>query len=202
MVQLPHDDLGGKVADAGIGAMSLKDQVVLARAGDGQAFRELFRSFQEPICRYLTRMVGNDEVGRDLAQETFLLAWKKLSSLQDALLFKSWLYRIATNIALSHLRHVRLVSWLPWREHEKAASQSDLRSSGPEEQFDETEIVEQTLARISPRYRTCLLLQLVAGFSQHEIAAMLDISEQGVRSNVCRGREQFRRLYQQLKGEV
>ncbi len=86
MVHLPHYDLGGKAADAGIQAMPLKDQVVLARAGDGEAFRELFQHFQEPICRYLTRLVGNDEVGRDLAQETFLLAWKKLSSLQDTLL--------------------------------------------------------------------------------------------------------------------
>jgi RNA polymerase sigma-70 factor, ECF subfamily len=90
-----------------------------ARAGDGMAFTLLFHHSNAPICTYIARLVGSDEQGRDLAQETFIHAWKSLPALRGELLFKPWLYRIATNVARSHLRHTRLVHWLPWTVHEQ-----------------------------------------------------------------------------------
>src|SRR6516225_4200352 len=74
-----------------------------ARTGDRAAFTALFQQYNAPICRYLTHLVGNEEVGRDLAQETFLAAWRSLPGLQEGLHFSPWLYRIATNQAYAHL---------------------------------------------------------------------------------------------------
>src|SRR6266571_2983813 len=85
----------------------------LARKGDQQAFTQLFESYHGPICTYLAHLVGNDEVGRDLAQETFLRAWKGLPKLQGDIAFRPWLYRIATNVARSYLQRERLMRWLP-----------------------------------------------------------------------------------------
>ena len=169
--------------------------VELARLGDAGAFAALFHQYNAPICAYLARMVSNDEAGRDLAQETFLHAWKSLPTLSGELQFKPWLYRIATNLARSHMRHERLVRWLPWAEHEELR-----QSAGPEEGVSENECIRQALAQLAPRCRACLLLQVVSGFSQREIAAMLAISEKSVSSYVSRGREQFRQLYRQTKG--
>ncbi len=166
-----------------------------ARIGDAGAFAALFHQYNAPICAYLARMVGNDEVGRDLAQETFLHAWKSLPALSGELEFKPWLYRIATNQARSHLRHERLVRWLPWVEHEGLR-----QSAGPEEGVSESECIRQALAQLAPRCRACLLLQVVGGFTQREIASMLAISEKSVSAYVSRGREQFRQLYRQAKG--
>ena len=169
--------------------------VELARLGDAGAFAALFHQYNAPICAYLARMVGNDEVGRDLAQETFLHAWKSLPVLSGELQFKPWLYRVATNLARSHMRHERLVRWLPWVEHEGLR-----QSAGPEEGVSENECIRQVLAQLAPRCRACLLLQVVGGFTQREIASMLAISEKSVSAYVSRGREQFRRLYRQAKG--
>lgn len=176
------------------------DCVERARKGDGPAFARLFAEYNAPICAYLAHLVGNDESGRDLAQETFIRAWKSLPGLSGELQFKPWLYRIATNVARSHMRRERLIRWLPWHE-ESQQVEAFLRVEGPEDQAGETEHIRYVLSRLAPQARACLLLQLYAGFSQREIAAVLAISEKSVGAYVSRGREQFRRLYPQEKGE-
>lgn len=175
---------------------ALPEVVELARLGDAGAFAALFHQYNAPICAYLARMVGNDEVGRDLAQETFLRAWRSLPALTgESFKFKPWLYRIATNLARSHMRHERLLRWLPLGEH--AGLQ---QSVGPEESVGENECIRMALAQLAPQCRACLLLQVVGGFSQREIAALLAINEKSVSAYVSRGREQFRRFYRQVKG--
>lgn len=171
-----------------------------ARAGDENAFAALVCDLHAPLCTYLARLVDNDELGRDLAQETLIRAWTSLPELREEQHFKAWLYRIATNLARSHLRRTHLIRWLPWTQMEKETLPA-LHIQGPEEYVGEADLVQTVLARLSPQYRTCLLLQVIAGFSQCEIAHLLGISEKSVGSNVCRGREQFRRLYASLKGD-
>ena len=170
--------------------------------GDEAAFKVLYLAYYTRIYTYLAHMVGNDEDGRDLAQETFLRAWKSLPAFRGDLYFKAWLYRIATNLANSHLRSNRLAHWLPWQEDQNESSRHQLRVSGPEENFDEAEIIKQTWIQLSPQYRSCLLLQIVVGCSRREVAEILNISEQSVGSNVFRGREQFRQIYHRLKGNA
>ncbi|HLG76687.1 MAG TPA: RNA polymerase sigma factor [Ktedonobacteraceae bacterium] len=173
-----------------------------ARKGDGSAFTILVRDLHSPLCTYLARLVGDDELGRDLAQETLIHAWSSLPGLREEQHFKAWVYRIATNLARSHLRRARLIRWLPWTEASEKSAERALQVEGPEERMGETEIVKKTLAQLSPRYRTCLLLQIVGGFAQRDIALMLGISEKSVGSNVCRAREQFRQIYQRVKGDT
>lgn len=171
-----------------------------ARTGDQQAFTQLYEHYNGPICTYLAHLVDNDEVGRDLAQETFIRAWKGLPKVHGDISFRPWLYRIATNVARSYLQRERLMHWLPWVDDERDISQNMPSVAGPEEQAGEQECIKQVLATLSPQGRTCLLLQHVAGFSQREIATILGISEKSVSAYVSRGREQFRLAYQRLKG--
>ncbi len=175
--------------------VDIAEDVKLARYGDEPAFTRLFHQYNAPICVYLACLVGNAEVGSDLAQETFIRAWKGLPGLTDELHFKSWLYRIATNLAHSYMRHERLVRWLPWHEQSNQGESPSTWIEGPEMQADEVECVRRVLAQLGPQARSCLLLQLYAGFSQREIATALNISEKSVSAYVSRGREQFRRLY-------
>ncbi|HEV2582704.1 MAG TPA: RNA polymerase sigma factor [Ktedonobacteraceae bacterium] len=182
---------------------SMAQVVGQARAGDSQAFSALFQHYNSQICTYLARLVGNDEVGRDLAQETFLRAWQSLPAIRSDEHFKPWLFRIAINAAKSHLRQARRVLWLPWQDNESteaSLAQARLEVAGPEERTGETECVQKALAHVAPQSRACLLLQLVAGFSQREVAQTLGISEKSVSAYVSRGRERFRREYRRLKG--
>ncbi|MFI5271657.1 MAG: RNA polymerase sigma factor [Ktedonobacterales bacterium] len=177
---------------------ALEPLVKRARAGDRAAFTLLFERYNARICVYLARLVGDDELGRDLAQDTFLAAWRALPQLQGTLAFTPWLYRIATNAARSHLRRLRVVRWLPWAESagDETAPAHPI-AAGPEAHAGESEAVAAALNALAPQCRTCLLLQLEAGLSQREIAGLLGIAEKSVGSYVSRGREQFRRAYRE-----
>src|SRR5579871_2255131 len=167
-----------------------------ARAGDVAAFTALYERFYVPICRYLARLVGDDDLGNDLAQDTFLAAWRALPGTEDGSYFVPWLYRIATNLARSHLRRARLIRWLPWGEQGGRHPLAHPSIAGPEEQTGEAERIRLALAEVSPKNRSCLLLQVEAGFSQREIAALLNINEHSVSAYISRGRKQFREAYQ------
>jgi RNA polymerase sigma-70 factor, ECF subfamily len=178
------------------------EQVVnRAQCGDRAAFALLFEHYNPRICTYLTRLVGNDELGRDLAQDTFLAAWRALPNVRDELRFAPWLYRIATNMARSHLRRLRLIHWLPWSESEANSLLASASTAGPDAHAGEAERVALALKRLAPRCRTCLLLQIEGGFSQRDVADLLGISEKSVSAYVSRGREQFRQAYQLLDSE-
>jgi RNA polymerase sigma-70 factor, ECF subfamily len=167
-----------------------------ARAGDKLAFETLFEYNYTRISTYLAHIVEDREEGRDLAQETFLKAWQGIGSIQDEVCFDAWLYRIATHTAIDHLRR-RKFRWLH-SESKELEKTPFMSVSGPEERVAELEHISQALAKVSLKYRTCLLLQLVADFSQRQIAASLNISEKSVSIYVSRGCEQFRLAYQQL----
>ena len=172
-----------------------------AQAGDRAAFTALFQQYNAPICRYLAHVVGNDEVGRDLAQETFLAAWRALADLRDPSRFGPWLYRIATNQANSYVRQARTTRWLPWAEPTEPQAANFPTTAGPETQVGEAQQVAAAMAQLTPKYRICLLLQLEGGFSQREIAHLLHLTEKSVSVYVSRGREEFRRAYQRLEDE-
>lgn len=172
-----------------------------ARHGDREAFAALFEAYNAPICTYLARLVADDDVGRDLAQDAFLAAWRALPQVIGELRFRPWLYRIATNVARSHVRRASLVRWLPWNEG-ASLSASHTCIAGPEAQVGEAEVVKMALAQLAPQCRICLLLQIEAGFSQREIGELLGIAESSVSAYVSRGREQFRQAHRRLSGDA
>lgn len=171
--------------------------VELARKGDKSAFDTLYQHFYTPICLYLAHMVGDNEEGHDLAQETFLKVWRSLPAIHNEYRFDTWLYRIATNTAIDHLRR-RKFRWQSGKDRRNEDISAYMCVSGPEERVAEAEHIQQALAQVSLKYRSCLLLQLVANLPQREIAATLHISPKSVSIYVSRGSEQFRLAYQRL----
>jgi RNA polymerase sigma-70 factor (ECF subfamily) len=172
-----------------------------ARQGDHQAFSSLFEAYNARICTYLARLVGDDDLGRDLAQDAFLAAWRALPRVIGELRFRPWLYRIATNTARSHLRRARLLSWLPFGLENAVAQQAPSAEPEPGVRLAEAERIKMALATLSPQCRVCLLMQVEDGFSQREIATALGISEKSVSAYVSRGREQFRQTHRALEAE-
>ncbi|HLI06432.1 MAG TPA: RNA polymerase sigma factor [Ktedonobacteraceae bacterium] len=167
-----------------------------AHDGDQQAFELLYERYNTRICRYLSRMVGNDGVGCELTQETFLKAWESLPSLREPARFAGWLYRIATNCAYNYqqrAKHLHLVPWDAYRERDE-----ELSVAGPEEQVEETELLQQALARVSPTYRPCLILYVIEELPQRKIADLLKIKETSVGKYVSRGKEELRQIYHRL----
>ncbi len=168
-----------------------------AQAGNISAFDTLFQYYNARICTYLARMIGNDEEGRDLAQETFIKVWRALPGMNDESQFDTWLYRIATNTAIDHLRR-RKFRWPLWKNSEEQDAAASMSTAGPEVQVEEAELIKLALAQVSPQYRACLLLQHVVGFTQREIARALSLSEKSISIYISRGCEQFRQAYERL----
>jgi len=174
--------------------------VLRAQKGDQLAFEVLYERYNDRICRYLSRMVGDDGIGCELTQEVFLKAWEALLGLRDPSRFTSWLYRIATNRAYNYQQHAKLVHMIPWEEY---AMREETRSiaAGPEEQVEEAELLKLALARVSTTYRPCLILYVVEEYSQRQIAELLQIKESSIGRYVSRGKEELRQIYRRLTNE-
>ena len=177
----------------------------LADARQAQ-FERWFAQYRLPLLDYLYGMTRDREWAADLVQEAFLRAYAAAGDPDAIAQPRAWLYRIATNTALTALRRRKHFTWLPLTavEPQPGASSSD-RWTRPETptlpSYDfavgvaERDAVWRTLAELPPRWRSVLLLQATAGFEVAEIAAQLGLSEANVRKILFRAKERFRELH-------
>jgi RNA polymerase sigma-70 factor, ECF subfamily len=169
-----------------------------AQAGDDAAFASLYAQYQRPITGYLRRLVGNGEVAEDLAQETFLKAYRALGRTGDELNFRAWLYRIATNNALSYHRRQRILQWLPFA----SGSREPADESRHAERLGEQELVEAALRRLKPEQASLLLLRHHQGLSLSEIATVLGVDASIAKARLFRARHAFMRAYDEMTSEA
>lgn len=173
--------------------------VLQAKAGNQASFESLYEKYNSRICLYLTRMVGNDGIGSELTQETFIKVWEALPGLRDDASFTSWIYRIATNVAYSYQKRTQHFQFIPWDTYRENGVEPSLE--GPEDAVGETELMKQALALVSPTYRPYLILYVVEGLSQRQIADRLGKKESSVSKYVSRGKEHLRQIYFRLSRE-
>ncbi|MGO8947332.1 MAG: RNA polymerase sigma factor [Ktedonobacterales bacterium] len=167
-------------------------------------FEAFFTRYEQPLCGYLRRMVPTNEVAVELAQEAFLRAWQHFAELQLYDRPEAWLYRVATNLAISHLRRRNSLCFAQLYtrttdegEPDTAAFESEFLA-GPcdiEQQISDRVLIEQTFQQLAQRQRAALMLRMVYGLSCEEISGALGISVANVRQTLTRGRERFRKLY-------
>ena len=161
------------------------------------AFEAFFREHQQPIFGYLWRMTGDEQAAYDLSQEAFLRAWRHFDRIHTYELPGGWLFRVATNLALKHLRHHRVVAGLVVSAME-AASALDTEaasSSDPAAHVADDDLVRDVLLDLAPRPRAVLALHDVYGFTTAEIAGMLAMTHAAAKMMLSRAREQFRVRY-------
>ncbi len=173
------------------------------RLGRDQLFRRLFKDLYRPIFYFFSRKGFDREECRDLTQETFANANKGMGSYRNEASYKTWLFRIAKNLWLNRQRDLAAakrnraeVSRDEVREDQAAIDPPDADSLDPQEQLLQAErvrLVRDALAELPPQRRRCLILRL-EGLKYREIAALLDISLQAVRSHLFQAREQLRGL--------
>ncbi len=180
-----------KTADAEI---SLVEQ---ARLGDRNAFGDLVRLHYPGVVRVVFRLCGDARLAEDMAQEAFLRAWIKLSSLHPQSSIRNWFYRIAVNAALDVLRR------RPEETLEDEATQMlpDQKAS-PEAAMIEKEgktQVQQAIQSLPEAARSVLILREYGELSYQEIANVLDVPVGTVMSRLNYARNRLREL---LKEEL
>jgi RNA polymerase sigma-70 factor, ECF subfamily len=186
------------------------DVVALAQQGRDQAFRELIRRYERPVFTLIYRMVRDRETSEDLAQDTFIKVLNHIDKYRPEFKLSSWLFKIANNVAIDHLRkrHLDTVS-MDGSPHAASASEVEATSfdvdSGGESALDELEArelgsaIERAIAGLRPEYRSCIMLRHVEGRSYEEIAATLDLPLGTVKTYIHRARHQLRDALEHLR---
>ena len=193
------------------------DLLTRARAGDGDAFRELTDPHRRELHVHCYRMLGSFQDAEDVLQDTLLAAWQGLAGFEGRASIRTWLYRIATNRCLNALRsasrrpamawanpaveppeptHLGEVVWLePYPDALLAGM--DEQPPGPEARYEQTEAISLafvTALQVLPaRQRAVLVLREVLGYHAHEVAGMLDSTVDPVNSALKRARATLQR---------
>jgi RNA polymerase sigma-70 factor (ECF subfamily) len=200
------------VASGRVDLASVTDQevVALARHGQEAAYRELVRRYERPVFSLVYRMVRDRELAEDLAQETFVKALNAIESYRPEFKFSSWIFKIANNAAIDHLRRRELdtlsLDGSPHAETPEAIEATALQIGDRQETaLEEVEArelggeIETAIARLRPEYRSCILLRHVEGRAYEEIAEILGLPLGTVKTYIHRARNELRLSLAHLK---
>jgi RNA polymerase sigma-70 factor (ECF subfamily) len=186
---------------AGLDPLSDAAIMLRAAAGDEASFNYLAEKYHRPIFHFLFRMVRNQAIAEELAQETFLRVYRSRESYRAEARFTTWLYRIATNLAVNHARDTR---------HERAARTIYL--DAPDEETgttpdvaDDEPTAEQGMLRdervkairahvmaLPERQRMAVLMHKYQGMDYREIGEVLKLSESATKSLLFRAYQTLR----------
>lgn len=186
------------------------DVVALAQKGREAAFRELIRRYERPVFSLIYRMVRDSTLSEDLAQDAFIKVLNHLDKYRPEFKFSSWLFKIANNVAIDHLRRRQLPTVsIDGSPHARTAADAeatsfDIPDSG-ENALDELAsrelgtAIEVAIGKLRPEYRNCIMLRHVEGRSYEEIAATLDLPLGTVKTYIHRARHELRDALEHLR---
>ena len=169
-------------------ARPLENPATPASTDSRQArFDALVTTHLNDLFRYAYWLTGNRTLADDLVQETLLRAWRAIDSLAQPAAAKGWLITI--------LRRENARRFERYRPEEAAIAVEELGSSRRDyDTSTEAFVLRQALSALGPEYRDPLLLQVIHGYSQKEIAAHLGISVAGAGTRLFRARQKLREL--------
>lgn len=165
--------------------------VLRAQSGDREALDELLKAVQEPLYRYIFRLVGNCNMAEDILQDVFIRIYRKLGSLQQPELFRPWAYRIASREAFKHLKRERR-----WAEQVRDESFLETIPAATPQETLAPELIERLptlISRVSPASRAVLILHYLHEMSLGEVAAILGIALGTAKSRLAYGLVSLRR---------
>ena len=168
------------------------DTLLVSRAallGDRKAFSQLVEAYQSPIRRFFFNLTGGDEeLSKDLAQDTFVKAWLNISSFRAAAKFSTWLYRIAYNVFYDYFRRKKL-------ETETDAETINNRISDPvlNKDFDMDFAKAITILRADER--TAVLLFYMEDLTIDKISTIMNCPTGTIKSHLHRGKEKLAKYF-------
>ena len=189
---------GGEAARMPEPTLSDHQLIAAAKAGDEDAFAEIVSRYKNPITNFLYRFLNDYEEAVDLAQETFVRVYFALDRYHTDFAFSTYIYRIATNLAISELRkrkRRKLVSLTGFFQSSDGAEPKELNPPDGRPLQDSELVdaerrnaVQRAIGTLPEKYRAPLILRDVDGRSYDEIARILETSEGTVKSRISRAR--------------
>lgn len=172
-------------------------------AGETAAFDVIVDRYKKPITNYITRMIGDYDRALDLCQETLLRVYLNAGRYQFISTFSSWIYKIATNLALNEIRRRKKVRFLPLLfqsskdefSDPKVKEVEDPQAETPLDRMEQSElnkVLNKEIATLPVRYRTPLVLRDVQELSYQEIAEITSLPIGTVKSRINRARRMLK----------
>jgi RNA polymerase sigma-70 factor (ECF subfamily) len=173
------------------------------KKGDQSAFKILVEKYQKPVTNVAYHLLLDRAAAEELAQEVFLKVFQTASRYRAAAKFSTWVYRIATNLALNELKSRKRAQTVPLDDVRQIHTQPDNMSAslpGPQEQMQQKELVallERALQSLPVRQRTAVMLHRFEELSYREIAESMDCTVEAVEALLSRAKITLRDV---LKG--
>jgi len=165
------------------------------RSGDHTAFEELVRKYEKPIAALVRRYVAVEEDARDIAQRTFVRVLERLDSFRSESKFRTWLYRIAVNLALDHERGERHAQSTPIEDDVAFTNSLGTEKLVAAELWRK---VSARLAELPPRQRLVVELRVFHDLSFEEIGAIVDSTDDAAKTSYHLGVKRLRSILSQL----
>jgi RNA polymerase sigma-70 factor (ECF subfamily) len=181
--------------------LSTEELASAARVGSCEAFEWLVRRYQEPIWQFLAYRSGVPQFADELTQTTFVQAFERIHQLQDPAAFVPWLFSIARRNWQMQVRGFRshmLVSLSALTE-KRGLPAALIHHQQEIDGLPERALVRRIVSSLNPALQDALYLRHVAGFSDQEIASVLDISVAAAQKRAYRAESLFRKRYTELQ---
>jgi RNA polymerase sigma-70 factor, ECF subfamily len=189
-------ELGQPGAHAGALMNSTEELVARVRAGDEEAFRLIFERYSRPVLGFIFDMVGDRNVAEDLAQETFVRAFRGLAALRDESKLSTWLFQIAKNVARESLRERRRGGTRVEIDDEEVFFELHDERPTPAGQLLDKElngVIRKALMRLDEEKRLVFTLKVLQHRSYEEIAEITGFSVSKLKTDLHRARAEMRR---------
>lgn len=192
-----------EVREKSVSAKALSDHQLIeaTKRGDEAAFAEIVNRYRNPLTNYLFRMLNDYEEAIDLAQETFVRVYFAIERYHTDYAFSTYIYRIATNLAISEIRKKRrrkllsLTSFFQNEENDSQEFHPPDEKSLPDEDLIETErnrTIEKAISTLPDKYRAPIVLREIQELSYEEIAQILGLGLGTTKSRISRARALLR----------
>src|SRR6476661_10213882 len=177
--------------------------VASVRRGDDTAFEELFRRYHQRVTGYVARMVGCREHAEEIAQEAFISALRRLRETEQAIVFKAWIYGIARNGAIDHLRARSRRAPEVGYDHVEAFIEpaSALSSPAPEAAMESKQSLNDlqgAFGGLSDTHHQILVMRELEGLSYDQLGERMGMSRSQVESTLFRARRRLEEEYSEL----
>jgi RNA polymerase sigma factor (sigma-70 family) len=177
--------------------------VAAVRRGDDAAFEELFRRYQDRITGYVTRMVGCRDHAQEIAQEAFISALRRLRQTDQPIAFKAWIYGIARNGAIDHLRARSRRGTEVGYDHVEGVGEtvSAMSSPAPEAAAETRQALadlQGAMGGLSDAHHQILVMRELEGLSYDQLGDRMSLSRSQVESTLFRARRRLDEEYNEL----
>jgi RNA polymerase sigma-70 factor (ECF subfamily) len=177
--------------------MDEQELIRRVQEGDERAFAQIMALYKDKIVNYLYQFTGDYQKAVELSQETFIRVFFKAKKYRPIAPLSSWIYAIASNLAKTECRRSRKMSTVSLEELPNSYSSGTYYEDPADPGLGRN--LREALEALHPRYRVPVVLKDMEGFSQEEIAKIINRPVGTVKARISRGREQLRKTLEKAR---